>query len=237
MKRALLLLFLVACATQQVHKPPLKPIAGNPPSGYATTADGETIAYQYYSAAPGKPAVILLHMLRMDRTSWNDFASALNAKGYHVIVPDLRGHGQSTGNWEDFTKEDFQNMRFDVAAMKSVLQSRQADIGRLGIVGASIGANVAVTYAAADPDVRTLVLLSPGLEYRGVHAEGINLVEKPILIVASSEDKYSADSTEALAARNPLVETILYNGAGHGTQMFSKSQLQPTLFDWLSQHI
>ena len=41
----------------------------------------------------------------------------------------------------------------------------------IGIAGASIGANLAVLDAADDPGVRSIALLSPGLDYRGLRIE------------------------------------------------------------------
>ncbi len=220
-----------------MEQPSLKPIGDNPPSGYATTQDGFTIAYQYYSAPPNSPGIILLHMLRRDRTDWHSFAQLLQQKGYSVIAIDFRGHGQSTGNWEDFTQDDFRDMRYDIAAAKSVLESKGADVTRLGLVGASIGANAAVEYGLTDTHVKTLVLLSPGLEYRGISAEGIHLFQKPILLIASEEDSYSKDSSQILAGKNPQAELVLYQGAGHGTQMFSNPALAPTILSWLQKHV
>jgi 3-oxoadipate enol-lactonase len=40
------------------------------------------------------PVVVLLHGFPLDRSMWSEQASALEA-GYRLIVPDLRGHGES----------------------------------------------------------------------------------------------------------------------------------------------
>ncbi len=239
MKRTILiLLLLIACTTPTMETPSLKPINENPPSGYMTTADGQTIAYQIYTSKPGNPGVILLHMLRKTRTDWDAFAKYLQKNGFNVIAMDTRGHGQSTGNWEAFTTEDFQKMTLDVATAKSVLESKQADVKRLIVIGASIGANTALNYAVNDPDVQTVVLLSPGLEYKGVNTEGtINLFQKPLLIVASKDDKYSADSSEMLASKNKNAKLVLYEAAGHGTSMFVQKELAPTILSWLKEKV
>jgi len=216
-------------------QPQLKPLTGMMPSGTATTADGQTIAYQYYAGKPGSPGIILLHMLRRTRSDWDGIAKWLQKNGYSVIVPDLRGHGQSTGNWEQFSPDDFNKMTYDVSAMKSLLENNGADVKKMAIIGASIGANVALNYAANDQDARTVILLSPGLEYRGVKTEGITYT-KPFLIVASKEDEYGAQSSQQIAARNPSAKLIIYENAGHGTSMFTNKELAPTILKWLQEH-
>jgi pimeloyl-ACP methyl ester carboxylesterase len=234
-----ILLFLIACAKPApptVQQPPLKPLTGAPPSAVTTTIDGQTIAYNIYPAKPGSPGVILLHMLRRTKNDWDTVAKWLQKNGYTVIAPDLRGHGQSTGNWEQFTPEDFNKMTLDVQAVKSVLENQGADVKKLAIIGASIGANIAFNYAATDNDVKTVILLSPGLEYRGVTTMGTRF-SKPFLVVASKDDQYSAQSSQEIANNNPTAELILYDDAGHGTNMFVKNELAPTILEWLQEQL
>ncbi len=241
MKRILafiFLLLLVSCTrdtstTATPPQPPLKPLTGVTPSGTTTTQDGHTIAYQLYPNKAGSPAVILLHMLRRSRTDWDSVAKWLQKNGYTVIAIDLRGHGLSTGNFEKFTPEDFNKMTLDVAAAKGVLENTGADLKRISIIGASIGANVAYKYAATDTDVKTVVLLSPGLEYRGVKLT--EKLSKPFLIVASKEDEYSAQTAQELS-KNTYAKLILYENAGHGTNMFVKNELAPSILQWLKEH-
>ncbi len=237
-KTVLLLLLLIACAqTEPMQQPQLKPLTGPIPSGTTTTIDGQTIAYQIYPAAPGSPAIILLHMLRRTRTDWDTIAKWLQKNGYSVIAIDSRGHGLSTGNWEQFTEEDFNKMKLDVAAAKSVLENAaKADVKRLAIIGASIGANTAMNYGAEDADVKTVVLLSPGLEYRGVKISDTRF-NKPFLVVASKEDQYSAQSAQEIANKNPTAKVIMYENAGHGTNMFVKNELAPTILQWLKDKV
>ena len=244
MKRTVfLLLFLIACTpaietNPTPQQPPLKPLTGVTPSGTATTSDGQTIAYQLYPNKKGSAAIILLHMLGRSRTDWDSVARWLQKNGYTVIVPDLRGHGLSTGDFQKFTPDDFNKMTLDVAAVKSVLENQGVDIKRLVIIGASIGANIALSYAAEDPDVATVILLSPGLEFRGVKTStAITKFNKPLLVVASADDQYSAQTAQELASKNVQVTLKMYDNAGHGTNMFVKNDLAPGILTWLKGHV
>ena len=234
----LILLLLIACAqpTQPtVQQPPLKPVDKELPKALTSTIDGYTLAYNIYKSKPGSPSVILLHMFRRTKSDWDSIAKWLQTNGYTVIVPDMRGHGQSAGNWEQFTPEDFNKMTYDVAAVKSVLQNEGANTKKLAIIGASIGANVALNYAANDQDVRTVILLSPGLEYKGVLAATTRF-NKPFLVVASKDDEYSAQSAQVIIQNNPSAKILMYEDAGHGTNMFSKNDLAPNILEWLQEH-
>ena len=62
------------------------------------TGDGLELTLTYYAGTKGKQTipVVLLHMWKQSRNDYKDLAPALQALGYAVIVPDLRGHGEST---------------------------------------------------------------------------------------------------------------------------------------------
>src|SRR5258708_31279173 len=48
----------------------------------------------------GRPAVLLLHGFPELAYSWRKVMLPLAAAGYHVIAPDQRGYGRTTG-WDD----------------------------------------------------------------------------------------------------------------------------------------
>lgn len=208
------------------------------------TADGVRIVGTYYPPdRPGpRPSVVLLHMLDHARGDWDESARGLSGEGYAVLAIDLRGHGESTrgvGSWRSFTEEGFQAMVEDVAAAHEYLRrAPQADSDRLAVIGASIGANVALLYGSREPSVKTLALLSPGLDYRGVRTrEAMSLYgPRPVLIAASREDSYSAQSSAALdALASGRHRLVLFDQAGHGTLMFEKApRLESMLLDWLA---
>ena len=48
---------------------------------------------------PGRPCLLLLHGFPELAYSWRKVMLALAAAGYHVIAPDQRGYGRTTG-WD-----------------------------------------------------------------------------------------------------------------------------------------
>lgn len=210
------------------------------------TADGWEIHATYWAAEEGKPAVVLLHMLPADRTSYTAFGARLAVAGFNVLALDSRGHGESVSHrgerrrYEDFSDDDHRSSVADVAAAKEFLASRGADATKLGLVGASIGANFALNYAAGDGDVRAVVLLSPGLNYHGVTtAEAVTAYgARPLYLVASEEDSYAAESVGKLHEMAGHADFELFKNAGHGTRIFdAEPAFRDTLVAWLGEHV
>jgi alpha-beta hydrolase superfamily lysophospholipase len=198
-----------------------------------TTEDNVHIAYTFQKGEAGKPAILLLHMLGRTRADWNAFARQLNQQGYPTLAIDLRGHGQSEGRLS--TDNDYRAMVKDVAGAKRFLAEQ--NISNVVIIGASIGANTALNYAVSDSDVKAAVLLSPGIDYHGVNVNAsMKTVKVPLLIAASKEDSYAYNSSKTIANITGA-KFIGYDKAGHGTAMFSTTNLSQAIIDWLGQTV
>jgi alpha-beta hydrolase superfamily lysophospholipase len=199
------------------------------------TDDGVTIAATWYEpGARSAPAVILVHMLNKSRRDWEPVASRLASEGIGALAIDLRGHGESSGSVD---AGDYSALVKDVAAARRYLSIRGEVIqSRVGIAGASIGANLALLEAAADPGIASLALLSPSLDYRGLRAEAAatKYGTRPALLVASDDDPYATRSVHDLQkAGKGTREAVVLSHAGHGTVMLSRNEdLARTLVDW-----
>ena len=201
------------------------------------TEDGIMLKGTFYQGNTNGKGIILLHMLGRTRRDWDAFASRLQRKeGYSVISIDSRGHGESSGD-RGFVSGELNKMALDVKAAKQFLADKE--ISTVGIAGASIGANTALNYAASDPSVKSIVLMSPGLDYRGVQTEqSSKKYGGNVLVIASREDSYAADSSQALYGNIPGKKQIkIYQGLGHGTAMLSSEEVQSMIFDWLRETV
>jgi alpha-beta hydrolase superfamily lysophospholipase len=182
-----------------------------------------------------RPAVLLLHMLNGNRVVWADFAAQLNEAGYSALALDMRGHGTTSGSIDWATARD------DMTVVWSYLSNLpNVDANNTAVIGGSIGANMALLTGADVPLVKTAALLSPGLDYRGVKtAEAIVAYgDRPLLIVASNEDVYAAESSTTLAENAATPELMLYDGAGHGTNIFRADVgLADSLVAWLDNNL
>ncbi len=203
------------------------------------TDDGVAIAADLtVPAVLPAPAVILVHMFSRTRGDWEPARARLAEAGFVVMAIDLRGHGASgTAAGAAAGPEDMNPSVLDVKAARVYLTGRpDLSTGAVGIAGAQVGANLAIVEAAADPLVRSIALLSPGIDYRRVRPEPAlaKYGKRPALIVASSEDAYASRSARALAIQGGGVRDLrIVSGAGHGTVMLARQpDLIGVLVDW-----
>ncbi|MBI2133997.1 alpha/beta fold hydrolase [Candidatus Woesearchaeota archaeon] len=201
------------------------------------TADGFSLEGSFYEGNSSK-SILLLHMLGRDRHDYDALAQKLQAQGFSALSIDSRGHGKSTTkqgkteNADSFTEQDFRNMALDVEAAKEYLDKRGKTM--TAIVGASIGANTAIKYASGDSGIKTVVLLSPGENYRGVIiTEPANNFDRPALVIASGEDAYSVKSSKNIS--NPKIKLKMLNNKGHGTDMLD-NDTSKIIIDWIMQN-
>jgi len=166
--------------------------------GALTSSDGLQLAATFYPGTKGKDTVpvILLHMWKGSRKDYAGLAPFLQEQGHAVLVPDLRGHGASTGfvgggRKLDATKMGAENFSFmcydDMEALRRFLVKQNDDeklnLNKLCLVGAEMGAAVAAYYAyydwtefrreagrrpAPSQDVKAMVLISPDWDFKGM---------------------------------------------------------------------
>lgn len=198
------------------------------------TEDGVTIAATWYEP-PSRPApaVILVHMLGRSRRDWETFAARLAGAGIGALAIDLRGHGESSGSGD---AANYTAMARDLAAARRYLVTR-GDVRptRIGIAGASLGANLAALEAASDSGIASVALLSPSLDYRGLRIEAAarKYGSRPMLLVASDDDAYARRSALELQKTGASRELLSLIGAGHGTNMLGRSfELPQALIDF-----
>jgi len=200
------------------------------------TNDGIKIAATFYkSQNPNGVGVILLHMRAKSRGDWADFAAKLNDAGFDALAIDFRGHGESGGvSVNKFSESDYQKLTLDVAAAEDYLKNENI---KITIAGGSIGANTALNYAVQNPNVKAVVLLSPGLNYKGVRTDGTSKqITVPIFLASSSDDPQSYDGLATWKANIKNLELVTYTDAGHGTDMFGPHpELAEKIIDWLKK--
>ena len=205
------------------------------------TSDGVTITGTWYepSFRPA-PAVVLIHMLGRSRGDWDSLASRLAGGGVGALAIDLRGHGESPWSPASGDTPDYSMLVRDIEGARRFLASRSdVQASRIGLAGASIGANLAALEAAADGGVASVALLSPSLDYRGLRIEAAvrKYGSRPLLLVVSDDDPYATRSAAGLQkAGAGIRELISLRSAGHGTNMLARApELGPMLVAWFQR--
>ena len=110
---------------------------------------------------PGRPLILLLHGFPELAYSWRKVMLPLAAAGYHVVAPDQRGYGHTTG-WDgrydgDLRSFSLLNLVRDALGLVFALGHRSV----AAVVGHDFGSPVAAWCALVRPDVfRSVALMS-----------------------------------------------------------------------------
>lgn len=226
----------------RLYDPSMKPEGEEGDTAAAASEDEEYKGPKY-------PLIILLHGLNRDHVVWSDLPASLVKAGYAVYAMDLRGHGKSLAtthkhkvNWRLLKPEDWQKLPKDVGEVIQYFQKGedypQVDGNTVGLIGEKLGANVAV-YTARDKHdaVKALVLISPGLDYKGIiPSQAIVDYTNPALLIAGQDDPYSYQSTERLYnwLLGPKAMQV-YKKIGSGSDMLSnRTSLGSQITEWLT---
>jgi len=183
------------------------------------------------------PAVVLLNMLGRTHRDWDVAAARLVEAGIAVLAVDFRQVAIADPEQADGASSPYAALVLDAEAARAYLAARpEVNPARIGMAGASLGANVAVLEAGNDPSVRSLALLSVSLDYRGLKLEqGLKkFASRPALLVASSEDPFALRSArQAVTMGDGPRELRVLSGAGHGSVMLARDpDLATALVDW-----
>jgi len=196
------------------------------------TEDGVVLKATFYPGTKGKKSVpiIILHMYKGSRKDCAKLALFLQEQGHAVLVPDLRGHGDSTrvqGSSRRLKVKTMRSRAFgamvtaDMEACKKFLMAKnnvkELNIEKLCLVGAEMGAVVAMDWARLDwnwpplvtgkqgQDVKAVVLISPQWKFRTLQMSPILAQPKVLrqlstMILVGKEDRRSLDEAKRLHA-------------------------------------
>lgn len=235
------LLFLAGVAHADDHSASAKAVS-------FTTSDKVILKGSYFPGKPGAPIVLLLHQLGSDRSEFVGLAKLLQGKGFNVLAYDARGHGESVvrdgkkTSYEDFVREDFEKMTLDIeAALAHLRQDKRLAKAPVGIVGASIQSSTGLIFASKHPEVKALVMLSPGLDYRGIDTVAPMKIygARPVFLAAGIQDAASYKAVRELEAvsAGPKKKAVFSNSA-HGTAMLREEPgFEKKTADWISANL
>lgn len=128
-------------------------------------AGGVTLAGWYVPpAATTGPVVIVLHGSESDRRASLEHARPLIQAGYGVLLYDQRASGESSGEMTSMGWLDGPDL---LAALEWVKQRPEVDAQRIGALGLSSGAHIALNAAYLEPGAFASLWLD------GMQAQGI----------------------------------------------------------------
>ena len=119
-----------------------------------TMIHGRELAYREAGAGEGKPTVLLIHGMAGSSNTWREMIPRLEHH-FHVIAPDLPGHGVSSLEFDDFSLGSMSSALRDLLVVKGV--------SRCTVVGQSLGGGVAMQFVYQYPEFcERIVLIDSG---------------------------------------------------------------------------
>ncbi len=169
---------------------------------------------------PDAPPLILLHGGRDHCRNWDWVASEL-AADWHVIAPDLRGHGDSL--WPSDGQYPMANYVYDLAQL-----IHQQKLAPVTIVAHSLGGNISLRYAGIYPEtVRRLVAIEGlGPSRRVIAMDAQASVDQRIRVWIDEQRTLAA----RLPRRYPTIEDALQR------MQAENKRLSPEQARHLTQH-
>jgi uncharacterized protein len=202
-------------------------VGGAPPVGLGATpvsfasGSGSQLHGWFAAGQPGAGAVLLLHGVRANRRTMIPRARFLHDRGYAVLLPDFRAHGESSG---DRTTFGLLESRDALAALCLLRQLAPGE--RVGVIGVSLGGAAALLGPMPLPaDALVLESVYPTIDLAardrlrawlgplgtiaapalvrwlepevGFNANSLRPIDRiaavrsPILLLAGSEDRYT----------------------------------------------
>lgn len=161
-----------------------------------------------YARRGDGPTLILLHGFPLDHHLWDEVVPLLEDT-FDIILPDLRGFGESTTIDSQYSMDDYAS---DIAGLLD-----QLEIQKAAIVGHSMGGYVALAFARLYPDrvsglglVSSQVLADPPERKEGryksaadVSANGIGSVVETMTPKFTTDEKLQSYARSSMERQQP----------------------------------
>lgn len=209
-------------------------------------ADGKSLAatFTYSPGVVCRPGLLLLHQFTQSQQQWGDWPEKLAKLGYVVLAIDLRGHGKSDpqdGALNSLLTDPDQAPK-DVAAAMDALKSHSAvDSSRVGVIGTSIGANLAVVAMVSDMGAKAVVPVSPRYSAIEALSGATNFELTNVLCLATeldSDGDQAATCDKLVSDAVGSAEKVVYSGSDHGIALLNNiPDAWEAITGWLADHL
>jgi len=217
---------------------------------WLTATDNYRINANLSSVQNPKGGIVLLHMYKQSKESWQPIIPYLNKAGFTTLAVDMRGHGKSRigpdaadhqREVNNRNKTFFNTMYRDALAAILFLQNtHHLPLKKIGILGASVGCSVAIhTVVENRLALAGMVLMTPGKNYLGI--DTVSQINRwpgiPLLILSSHEEAHRGASF--IADHIADSSLVLYDQSDiHGTYMFGEvNGVEEKISTWFRRQI
>lgn len=190
-----------------------------------TMLHGRELAYREAGAGDGRPTLLLIHGMAGSSRTWRELIPRLESN-FHIIAPDLPGHGESSLDFDDYSLGAMASALRDLLVVKG--------IKRCTVIGQSLGGGVALQFVYQYPDFceRIALIGSGGLGkevnwiLRLLAVPGAELLlsagAAPFLVSAGDKARgfFSGKGVRAVALEEPWAAYESLGRSGHRRTFF-----------------
>jgi pimeloyl-ACP methyl ester carboxylesterase len=114
----------------------------------------------FLSRGKPAPAVILSHAYGSNRSEILTLAFEIWKAGYHVLVYDLRGHGENTVKWSGLGTYEKDDLLSAIKYLKDKKNEAGQPLldGRIGLYGVEMGGYISLVASSQDPAVKAVAV-------------------------------------------------------------------------------
>lgn len=194
------------------------------------------------------PVIIFCHSAGSDETEWFtlDLLNQFVENGYAIITFDVRSHGQS-GNHPGASGSNILNdpdgIPKDITAIAGYIKNSlpMIDAGRIGVVGSSMGANLAIV-GVGNPElgINIAVSLSPNVTNVESLSQNIpNFRLNNTFYLAAEDDGDREQSSSQLNSRTSGSKKIkIVDGGAHGSIILAEhDDALMEVLEWFNDHL
>lgn len=197
-----------------LHRSSTAPYRDRPMTCVDETFAGDGVQLRGWRCAPTGPrrgAIVYLHGIGDNRSGAAGVVERFGPLGFEVVAYDSRAHGQSDGSLCTYGIRERRDLRRVVATLSE---------GEVVLIGASLGAAVALETAAIEPRITAVVAAEVFADLRSVATERGRRLHLPPWTIARAlpiaEHRMGvalADASPVTAARKVRVPVLLLHGA------------------------
>jgi esterase/lipase len=123
-------------------------------------SDGTQTVGWFLTQGKPAPAVILSHAYGSNRSDLLTLGVELYKAGFHILLYDMRGHGESLVNWSGLGTFEKEDLLSSIKFLKDMKTQNGQDLvdGRIGLYGVDLGGYISLVASSEEPMVKAIAV-------------------------------------------------------------------------------
>jgi uncharacterized protein len=184
-------------------------------------SDGTQSVGWFLTQGKPAPAIILSHAYGSNRSDLLTLGVELYKAGFHILMYDMRGHGESAVTWSGLGTYEKEDLLSTIKYLKDMKMQTGQDLvdGRIGLYGVDLGGYVSLVSSSEEPLVKAIAVDSV---YSDV-SQFINFRLKNVIGENSAWANNLADSSWTKDLMGLTMQTYLLRREGDDSALNSVS--------------